>query len=194
MEPEPFNPGIYDDRFFENVAEGSRCSAAVVVPVIVDLFRPVSVVDVGCADGFWLEAFALAGLEDLLGIDGPWLPPERRPFHFCEHDLCTPFRWFDSRFDLVVSLEVAEHLPESAADVYLNTLATLGDRVLFSAAVPGQGGHGHINEKPAEWWQEKFAARGFARGEAIGQRFAGDSRVDWWYSRNMVIYSREAAR
>jgi hypothetical protein len=63
--------------------------------------------------------------------------------------------------------------------------------VLFSAAVPGQGGPGHVNEKPLDWWEEKFAARRFRVVRGFGMRFENDQRVAWWYTRNMVFLVQE---
>ena len=95
----------------------SAQSAAIMVPIILELTGAKSVIDIGCGAGNWLATFERLGVTDYLGIDGAHLPPEtlRIPHErFRPHNLATPLS-LDRRFDLAVSLEVAEHLPHSAS-------------------------------------------------------------------------------
>lgn len=141
---------VYDERFFEELREGARSSARAVVPLVMRMLAPASVVDVGCGLGTWLAVFAENGISDFLGIDGSYVDPLRLEIprgRFLPHDLSTPLR-LDRRFDLAVSLEVAEHLPGSAAETCVGSLAELAPLVLFSAAIPFQGGTNHVNEQP----------------------------------------------
>src|SRR5204862_3532668 len=140
-------------------------SARAVVPLVMELVRPASVLDVGCGLGTWLAAFAEAGVADFLGMDGDYvdraklkIPAER----FRAADLTNPPSP-GRTFDLAVCLEVAEHLPEKASPRLVELLATAAPVVLFSAALPGQGGTRHINEQWPAFWQRLFAARGFVR-------------------------------
>jgi hypothetical protein len=95
-----------------------------VVPYLIDLVGPRSVVDVGCEPGSWLEEFMSRGVDDVLGVEGDWLdtsvlriPGDRLKLH----DLTAPLN-LDRRFDLALSLEVGEHLPPRAAPVLVRTL------------------------------------------------------------------------
>lgn len=184
---------VFDTRYYEQLKDSCEKSARAVVPKLVQLINPKSVVDVGCGPGFWLAEFGSHGVEDLLGIDGEWIPEQLLKIssdRILKHDLVEPLE-LSKRFDLVVCLEVAEHFPASAADQLVETLTRLGPVILFSAAIPGQGGVHHINEQPPEWWERKFKARGFQRVKGFGEKFAGDQNVSWWYQRNMVFYVRE---
>jgi 2-polyprenyl-3-methyl-5-hydroxy-6-metoxy-1,4-benzoquinol methylase len=115
---------VYDLDFFEGQAEGSQNSAAIVVPLAMSLMEINSVVDVGCGVGGWLRVFAERGVRDCLGIDGEYVDRSalRIPTtSFKAVDLRTAFD-VGERFDLACSLEVAEHLPASAAEGFVASL------------------------------------------------------------------------
>src|SRR5216684_8264060 len=123
------------EYFSRNLLDGSRRSARETVRLLWELVRPGSVVDVGCGTGSWLAAFEAVGVRDLLGIDGAWadrkkleIPPER----FRALDLRKPFE-LGRQFELVLCLEVAQHLPQEGAKGFVDSLARLGPAVLFSA-------------------------------------------------------------
>lgn len=173
---------IYTPAFFAEHHATTAMSASVVAPLVKDLLDPWSVLDIGCGQGEWVEAF---GVEDSFGVD--IAAPEREGF--LRHDLTTPLdlgRWFD----LVISLETAEHLPESAADTYVESIALHGDTVLFSAAVVGQEGLHHVNCQPHEYWHEKFAGYGFEVTDPIRPLIADNHYVSPWYRNNLYVYRR----
>ena len=182
--------GLYNAEFFQSLRDGSRRSAAIVVPVLIDLIRPKSVIDVGCGTGVWLSAFHEHGVVDVLGIDGPWTddaPREMPDTFFREHDLRQPLE-LDRAFDLALCLEVAEHLPPEAAEFLVEGLTRLAPIVFFSAAIPFQGGDGHINERWPSFWSERFAAHGYRCPIDLRSRFWTNGAVEFWYRQNMVCY------
>jgi len=185
----------YDANFFEGQSPGSRRSAAVVVPVVNELVRPRSVLDVGCGVGTWLAEWSCGGVTDLCGLDGEYVDRSAmqiQPSNFTAMDLRKPFS-LGRRFDLVQSLEVAEHLEESCSDMLVQSLASHGDTILFSAAVPGQGGTNHVNEQWPSYWAEKFSWLGLKPFDVVRPVIWNDSRVDWWYRQNILIFSKNAA-
>lgn len=183
----------YDSAFFQNQAQAAAGPRAV-APFLVKLLAPRSVVDVGCGVGVWLSAFREQGVEDVLGLDGPYvnrsllmIPADR----FMECDLGCGVS--QSRFfDLVVSLEVAEHLPADCADRFVRSLVGLGKVVLFSAAIPGQGGTNHINEQWPEYWQEHFAGHGYQVVDCLRPRFWNDEAIPGCYRQNMLLFVEAA--
>jgi SAM-dependent methyltransferase len=163
------------------------------VPLLLRLLSPSSVVDVGCGTGTWLGEFRRQGVSEIRGLDGDWVDrsdlriPEE---HFQLADLTQPPR-LERTFDLVVSLEVAEHLPPEAADDFVALLAGLGPAIAFSAAIPGQGGTGHVNEQWPAYWSRRFAEHGFLAVDAIRPEIWMDEQVAWWFRQNLVLYVGE---
>lgn len=151
---------------------------------------PKRLLDVGCGVGTFLHAFAAAGATDLLGLEGEWL--ERKhividPDRVHRHDLREPLPE-TGRFDLVISLEVAEHLPPNRAASFVAELCDRGPAVLFSAAIPLQGGVGHLNEQWPSWWAELFAAERFRPVDGVRPAIWSDEAVATWYRQNTVLY------
>jgi SAM-dependent methyltransferase len=184
----------YDPTFFADHLRGSTSSARVVVPLLRSLVGFSSVVDVGCGIGAWLSVFAETGTGDFLGLDGPWVKPEdllipRERFVSADLARAEPPAAAGRRFDLALSVEVAEHLPEGSADRFVAMLTGLAPVVAFSAAIPGQGGTDHVNEQWPDYWAAKFAARGYVWIDAVRPRVWADPRVQWWYAQNLVVYA-----
>jgi len=148
-------------------------------------------VDIGCGTGSWLASFVANGVHDVLGFDGDWvntaqlkIPVER----FVRQDLTSPVA-MDRRFDLAMCLEVAEHLPAGRAHSLVRDLTRLASCVLFSAAVPGQGGTNHVNEQFLSYWAEYFEQEGFVPINLIRPLIWADDKVEWWYRQNLIIFA-----
>ncbi len=185
----------YDCGFYAGHEAGSASSAARVVPLLIRALRPQSVLDVGCGTGVWLAAFAAEGVADYLGLDGDYVesgtlrvPRER----FRAHDLTKPFE-LGRRFDLALSLEVAEHLDAAVADQFVACLVRHSDKVCFSAAVPGQMGTHHVNCQPLSYWCRIFGNHGYGLRDCIRGNIWDDPRVEWWYAQNTVLFVKEGS-
>ncbi len=179
-------------RYRHTVNVHNTGAAAEVVPYLVSLFHPKSVADVGCGLGSWLAVFEKAGITDYSGIDGDYVDRGNlyiSPAHFIAADLEKPVT-LNRRYDLVISLEVAEHLGEAAAGNFVHSLVRLSDIIIFSAAVPGQGGQHHLNEQWPSWWAEKFRQHGFDFYDILRDRFWDNSKVDVWYRQNMFLVTK----
>ena len=187
---------VYSDTFFDYIDEGALRSARAVIDIARPLLNPGSVLDLGCGRGAWLKAWSEAGIPDVIGVDGYYVDRSQLMIpddSFVAVDLTTPVR-FDRRFDLAQSLEVGEHLPASAARQLVESLTDASDRVLFSAAVPGQGGEFHVNEQPLSYWQDLFAARGYQAFDCIRPKLAGVPGVAPWYRYNTILYVNAAGQ
>lgn len=187
---------VYSADFYDYIARGSRESAKIVVPIVQANIELDSVADIGAGQGTWLAAWIEAGITDVRGVDGDYVDTTRLKIpatSFTSHDLATPLR-LERRFDMVQSLEVAEHLPETRAETFIDTLVAHGDVVLFSAAVRHQGGENHVNEQPPEYWRRKFAARGYACFDWLRPLLVNQLRVKPWYRFNTLLYANEAGQ
>ena len=170
-----FNASACNDEYFNNRSAAALESARVVVPVVMRLAAPRSVLDVGCARGEWLSVFRDHGIEKVKGMDGPYVDQAKLliPKHLFEPvDLLQPFK-VNERWDLALCLEVAEHLLPARAEGLIEDLTNAAPIILFSAAVPGQGGPLHLNE---QWPEDAFAAHEYARLDVIRPDLAGRSR------------------
>lgn len=184
---------VYDRDFYQALSEGSLRSARVVVPKILELVPATSVLDVGSGTGAWLSVFSEMGVEKIQGIDGPWVNPE---------GLRIPAKSFQSvdltgdwpelpRFDLVTTFEVAEHLDASFAEAFVRKLTALSDVVVFSAAIPEQGGDHHVNERWPEYWVEIFRAQGFLVYDPFRDAIWEEKEVEWWYAQNLLLFAKD---
>lgn len=183
----------YDDAFYAQQREGSRRSARIVLPIVFDIVAPKSIVDVGCGVGTWLSVASELGIPKLVGFDGDYvrsLRMERGNFTFNSVDLERAVSSSD-RFDLATCLEVAEHISEARAGSLVSDLCKLSDAVLFSAAVPGQGGTDHVNEQWQSYWAKKFQANGYAAYDVVRPKIWTDDDVEPWYRQNILLYSRQ---
>jgi SAM-dependent methyltransferase len=188
--PTPYSPEYYDA-----IVAGSRASAAVIAPIVTQLVRPRSVIDIGCGTGAWLAAFAAQGAERITGVDGDYVDRDRlliprESFHAA--DLRRDWPTLD-RADLAICLEVAEHVAPSASEELIANLTRLAPIILFSAAIPYQGGEDHVNERWPTFWFDLFQARGYHLVDPIRKRVWSDRRVEPWYQQNMVMYATAEA-
>jgi cyclopropane fatty-acyl-phospholipid synthase-like methyltransferase len=168
-------------------------AARAVVPFVIKVVSPNSILDVGCGTGTWLKVFEENGVSDYLGVDGDYVEKNllKIPLsRFVSHDLTKELS-LQKKFDLVVSLEVAEHLPEKSADLFVKTLVDHGLTILFSAAIPGQSGQNHLNEQWPTYWADKFAKHGYYFHDIIRPEIWGDENVDWWYKQNTFLVNKE---
>jgi SAM-dependent methyltransferase len=184
-------PDMYDSSYYDAFRAGSRRSAQVIVPLIVDWVAPASVIDLGCGMGEWLSVFEKAGVREVRGVDGHHIPHQQIAIpadRFTTHDLTTPYS-AGRRYDLAICLEVAEHLPPESGACLVRSLVDLAPVVLFSAAIPNQPGEHHVNCQWPAYWADLFAEHGHLVIDTLRFELWNDSRIDWWYRQNIMIYA-----
>lgn len=191
----------YSAEFYDRHAGGMRASARTVLPLVFDLLAPAtvrSVVDVGCGEGHWLAAARELGVPDILGLDGDYVRRDRLAIpadRFRPTDLTNPPAppTLGRAFDLAICLEVGEHLPDAHAATLVDFVCSLAPVVLFSAAIPGQGGTGHLNEQWPPYWANLFAQRARACADALRPILWENDTVEWWYAQNAMLFIDRAA-
>ncbi|MEV6841449.1 methyltransferase domain-containing protein [Streptomyces sp. NPDC051133] len=186
-----FRKKVYGARFYTGQQDGSARSAGRVLPLVFDLVRPRSVIDLGCGTASWLAVARSLGAETIVGVDGGWVAEKALripPDCFLKHDLAHSLDLNGRRFDLAMSLEAAEHLDAFRADSFVADLCALADVVLFSAAIPGQTGTNHRNEQWATYWRDRFQHLGYQLIDCLRSRLWDDPEVEPWYAQNAYLY------
>jgi len=184
----------YNGEFYDSQMEGSIKSAKIVLPMILEILPSInSAVDFGCGAGTWLSVLKDLGVGEIRGYDGVWAEKKllipRKNFTAAEFDKGSiPL---ERKYDLAISLEVAEHLPEKSARNFIKTLTDSSDIVLFSAAIPFQGGTNHINERWQSYWRDIFDTYGFAGTDFPRKKIWNLSDVDICYRQNMALYVKK---
>lgn len=200
MEAPTPNPGtnaarlgnLYDQNFYDRQMAASLASARKYLRHLWQYLQPESVLDVGCGRGTWLKACKEMGSGTLVGYDGPWNDQSQMvdaDIVFRAVDLNERFNPVE-KFDLAMSLEVAEHLEAKYADRFVESIAASADCVLFGAALVGQGGCNHINEQMPSYWAHRFRRLDFVAFDLFRPAFWGDAEVCFWYRQNTFLYLR----
>lgn len=162
-----------------------------IVPEVIKLINPKSVIDIGCGLGTFLKVFKDSGVNNILGIDGPWCDLEALFQNIDESEFqCKEMEsslGIKEKFDLAVCLEVAEHLSPARADSFINELTNISDVILFSAAIPKQGGDHHFNEQWLTYWKDLFEKYDFEVHDVFRYKFWSNPNIYWWYKQNMVL-------
>lgn len=183
----------YDGDYYEQHIDESLRSARIVLSHLWEYLKPASVLDVGCGRGAWLKACRELGSTVLIGLDGEWNSQSQMidsVIQFKSTNLNRPFV-VDSRVDLAMSLEVAEHLEPSSSQQFIECLSQASDAVLFGAAYPGQGGTNHLNEQPHTYWAGLFRGRGYVPFDLFRPFLWGNEEVRFWYRQNTFLYCKE---
>lgn len=183
----------YNEDFYKYI-EQTRKDEEIVIPFILQWVSPKSIVDFGCAEGAWLaEALKQNSSIDILGMDGSYVDRNRLKIsekNFKAVDLRTPIS-LNQRFDLAISTEVAEHIEEAFAEIFVDNITQASEQVLFSAAIPGQGGVHHVNEQWQSYWIEKFEKRGYYCDYSIRNYFWNESQISSWRRQNLLFFSKK---
>lgn len=186
----PASVDIYGSDFYSGQVGGALASARIVLRRLFEFHRPHSILDVGCGQGAWLAAAGELGCERLVGVDGPWVDSAAllgRNISFSTVDLEKPLA-HAGRYDLCISVEVAEHLSPPRAGDFVGSLCAASDVVLFSAAIRLQGGTFHRNEQPQSFWAARFHDAGYDCHDVIRPALWTNPNVESWYRQNMLLY------
>jgi SAM-dependent methyltransferase len=178
--------------YLHRTIEHNTKAASNIVPLLIKMFKVDSIIDVGCGLGTWLKIFNELGIEDYLGVDGDYInlqllqiPQSKLLIADLERDL-----EIKRKFSLVLCLEVAEHLSQTRAASFIKDLTKLGDRIIFSGAIPYQGGQNHLNEQYPDYWISYFKDENFQVQDSIRPLIWNNNEVDWWYRQNILVFEK----
>lgn len=188
----------YTTNFYRGRDDRSLYSAQTILGLLFSVLPPIeSAIDYGCGVGTWLAEAQRHGVRRIRGYEGEWLDRsllkiDESAFEYCD------FNHLDgldssSRYDLALCLEVAEHLSSDRAITLVDVLTASADFVLFSAAIPDQGGKGHLNERWPDYWANAFAARGYTTFAPFRRELWTDTHIRPWYRQNLLLCVRNEA-
>ena len=183
-------------KFEQKNTDIKNLSAEKVVNIIFDLFKPKSVIDVGCGTGLLLKHFQKKG-STIMGYEGKWINNELieenipksvvniidfenlEKINIIKHDLC-------------LCLEVAEHVSSDHAENFFNFISQHSNIIIFSAAIPNQGGFNHVNEQWSDYWDSKFLELGYVKYDILRPILWNEGLITWPHKQNMVVYLHES--
>ncbi len=181
---------IYTSEFYKNQTLGSVTAAKEILKILFEFYKPISVIDIGCGRGSWLTVAESLGSKYLRGIDGNWVNKNEllsKNIKFSSLDLEKQFN-IDEKFDLCISIEVAEHLSKTRSKTFIETLCNLSDIVLFSAAIKYQGGPNHINEQWPSYWIDLFGTNDFKCYDIFRYKIWNNENIEWWFRQNVFLF------
>lgn len=184
----------YEHNFYKDRHIKTVYAARTILTIVLDALPPVnSAIDFGCGVGTWLFVLKEKGVSEIAGLDGPWVDQNllvipKEDFHKVNFEKTISI---GKKYDLALTLEVAEHIPEKSADGFIDSLVSASDFVLFSAAIPFQGGTGHVNEQWPDYWAEMFAKRGYVVMDFIRRMIWNDSNIPTWYRQNILLFVKK---
>lgn len=182
-------PPQYDADFYGDAYAVSHASAELYLKVLQGIYDAKSVVDVGAGVGAWSHAAVNLG-KAVVSIDGEWVEKLDKPcrsLNYVYQDLNYQVQ-LDCASDLAICVEVAEHLMPERSESFVADLCNLARVVIFGAALPRQGGSGHINCRPHSFWIDQFDRRGFSVLDVFRPVFWYDGRVGPWYAQNTYLF------
>lgn len=184
---------IYDEKFYTEQVQGSVRSAMIMLEILYKIYQPRSVVEFGCGLGGWLASAESLGALILKGFDGNWVNTEKlisKQIDFSavnlEQDITVP-----DKYDLAISLEVAEHLTQKRAKTFVKNICSASDVVMFGAAIPYQGGANHINEQWQSYWIDLFEDEGYLCHDIFRKQIWDNIAVDCCYRQNTFLFIRK---
>lgn len=185
----------YSKEFYVNRHDQTVHSANTILSILLELIPAVhSAVDIGCGVGSWLAVLQEKGVKDIQGLDGSWVDQDLLEIPrtcFKQVDLSKSVIKLPQRYDLAICLEVAEHLPSDRAKELVSSLTALSDYVLFSAAIPFQGGVDHVNEQWQHYWVELFRSKEYTVHDFIRPMIWNDNQIPVWYRQNILLFSQQ---
>lgn len=187
----------YDESWYKDLERYREWNERAMWAAFAHLGRPESFLDLGCGDAWMVRVARMNGVKPSLGVEVSADLKKIKPkwASLLIHNLGTPLD-LGRKYDLVVSIEVGEHLPEEQADVYCDNIANhVGRWLVFTAAAPGQGGDGHVNCQPQEYWRLKLEDReleyNYAQTERLREAWKYATGPMFWLPQNLQVFNKK---
>ena len=154
------------------------------------MFKPKKMADLGCGDGWYCYYLKVEKDWPMVhGYEGNIYELKRKHFYddITIIDL-SKIKYVDMFYDLVICLEVGEHIPKKHEQKFLDNVARFATKdLILSWAIPGQGGRGHFNEQPNDYIIKEMSKRGFAFDKGKAELLRKDTTYEWFRNSIMVF-------
>jgi len=172
--------------WFENAAEAQHECDYALCDKIAELFSGYkTIIDIGCGDGAYTKRLRKAGFL-CCGYDGSPETISMSEGACAIADFSQPVDL--GKFDLVLCLEVGEHVPKEYEQIFLdNVCKSSKNYVILSWAIKGQGGTGHVNEQSNEYVIDQMRQRGFKHWGHISTMLRTASTLPWFHNTVMAF-------
>jgi cyclopropane fatty-acyl-phospholipid synthase-like methyltransferase len=181
------------ERGYWLVGKGSRdhrfdtlLSKSIINYLKVNMIK--SAIDLGCGEGHYVNDLNNNGI-NCLGYDGN---PNTTSItnNRCQiMDLSKP-QVFEQKSEFTISLEVAEHIPKQFEDIYIQNVHNSNTKgIILTWAIPGQGGHGHVNEQPNEYALNKFLSLGYKYNTTDSNILRNNAEL-WWFKKTIMVLEK----
>ncbi|RDH81534.1 MAG: hypothetical protein DIZ80_15770 [endosymbiont of Galathealinum brachiosum] len=184
----------YKHNFYKDRHQSTIDAANNILSLVIEALPKLeSAVDFGCGVGTWLSVLKEKGVSDVRGLEGAWV--EKNLLKISEEEL-TEVNFekgvkLDKKYDLAITLEVAEHLKPETASKFVQSLTTASDYVMFSAAIPFQGGTNHVNEQWPDYWVDLFEKENYVLIDFIRMKIWNDEAIPVWYRQNILMFVKK---
>lgn len=182
---------MYSKDYYSIHDENSYKSATVILNQLSNYISPSSIIDWGCGSGTWCKAAIEIWNVSIIGIDQHDFDGYQMYIsqsNYRKEDIRKEI-WVN-KVELAICVEVIEHIDEYYEDAVIDNICSCSDTILFSGALPFQGGTGHINEKPYSYWVKKFRERGYNLDDRIRRDIWDNSDVEIWYRNNIMLLKK----
>lgn len=185
----------YDESFYSKQIKGSVSSAEIILNILYKYYKPNSVIDFGCGRGSWLAVAESLGSNKLKGLEGDWVKKEELLTQNIDLTNVDFEEGFDitKKYDLCICCEVAEHISEKQANSFIDNLCHASDIIIFSAAIPYQGGANHVNEQWQSYWIKLFQSKGYQCIDLFRTTIWDNKAVEWWYRENILLFVKKTS-
>ncbi len=187
---------MYDLDYYDQINQEEAEQANRLADILNWIYKPKSVLDIGSATGLYLKPYLDIGIKvtgvdfSISAVSAEVLKIPRKMIKTADITK-TPI---GVKADLTLCIEVMEHIDAEHAEISIHNIAKTTDTIFFTAAQPGQGGVGHINCQPKEYWDTFFTNEGFVRDnldeEYIRILMNAGYRMGWLIN-NLMVFKRE---
>jgi hypothetical protein len=156
---------------------------------LIEKFGITNVIDFGCGMGDYIKRIMDLGCE-CQAYDGNPNTPLLTNGIGKVLDFTEKFD-LNKKFDLVISLEVGEHIPKEYENIFINNICNHSHNyIIISWAIIGQGGDGHVNCQNNDYIINEITKRGFKYDLKNTKLLRDNATTAWWFKNTIMVFKK----